>query len=163
MMVVREPKILHEQSDAIKAQRALQFLLPLSHAYPGISHWFVNKVTPYIGISRCLVMIERHGEIVALGIAKNEEREKKLCTIRVAPDYEGRGMGLRVMDNLMQWLNTDLPLATVNEEKMPAFERVFCSYGFCLTSVVNGLYREGKLEFFFNEPAGLLMQSRQDP
>lgn len=146
---------------AAVVREVLDFLLPLSDAYPGIDRWFLDKVAPMKDVTRHIVTIERHGQIVALGIAKNEGGEKKLCTIRVARAYEGRGMGIRVMDSLMHWLDTDRPLATVSEEKMPAFERIFARNGFALTSVTNGLYRPGKLEFVFNEPASPLMRGKQ--
>jgi hypothetical protein len=149
-------------SGAVAAREVLDFLRPLSDAYPGIDRWFANKVIPMLGITRHVVTIERQGKIAAVGIAKNECGEKKMCTVRVAPPYQGSGMGLRVMDDLMRWLGTDTPLATVSEEQMPAFERIFSRYGFSLTSISNGLYRPKKLEFMFNEPASPLMRDNQN-
>jgi len=71
--------------------------------------------------------------------------------VRVAPSYHGRGIGLRIFDGLLRWLDTDHPYLTVNEEKFPAFERIFDSYGFTRTSVKSGLYVPNKSEFMFNE------------
>lgn len=143
--------------DSIGLHGARQFLLPLSPHYPEVGRWFDSKVFPGIGSTRHLVFIERCGQIAAVGIAKNERGERKLCTIRVLPEYEGKGLGLRVMDKLLRWLDVDHPLATVSEEKMPQFQRIFDRYGFTLTSVENGTYRYGKFEYFFNEPNSPLM------
>lgn len=138
----------------------MNFLLPLSASYPGFQGWFVTKVLPNVGTTSQISVMERYGEIIAVGIAKNEGGEKKLCTVRVAPAYIGRGYGLRLMDNLLDWMDTDQPIATVSEEKMPDFERIFAHYGFRLTSVNNGLYRPGKVEFMFNQPKILLPFSK---
>ncbi|MDI9849978.1 N-acetyltransferase [Rhodoblastus sp. 17X3] len=131
---------------------ALAFVLPLSPDYPDIRSWFVEKVVPGLRCgSRHIVRIDRNNKIVALGIAKAEE-ETKICTVRVAPEFAGRGMGIRVFENLMSWLGTDRPLATVSENKLADFQRIFDHYGYRLTSVHTGLYRPGRSEFVFNEP-----------
>jgi hypothetical protein len=67
-------------------RRVLAFLLPLSADYPGIDRWFVLKVVPGLRRgTRYLLPMERDGELVGLGIAKKEEDERKICTVRVAP------------------------------------------------------------------------------
>jgi hypothetical protein len=132
---------------------ALSFLLPISQQYPGIEKWFLSKVVPGLDEgTRRLVRLERHGQLVALGIGKNELDEKKICTVRVAPEYAGRGLGIRIFDSLMGWMGTDQPHATVSEEKLPEFEEIFSHYGFRLTSTVRGKYYPDKVEYFFNEP-----------
>lgn len=135
---------------------ALRFIMPLSPEYPGIAAWFPDKVVAGLrDDTRKLVSRERHGRLVALGIGKMMHDEKKICTVRVAPEYVGRGLGLRIFDGLMSWMGTSTPHATVSEEKLPEFERIFARYGFTLTSTHNGLYRPGKVEYLFNEPASL--------
>jgi hypothetical protein len=138
-------------TDFDQNKEIFKFLMQMSDAYPGIDQWFLNKVVPNLGTTRYITTIKRHGNIVAVGIAKNEDGEKKLCTVRVADAFKNRGLGVRVMDDLMKYVNTNYPLATVCEEMMPSFDRIFSKYGFCLTSVVNGMYRKGKVEFVFNE------------
>ncbi len=134
-------------------REALAFILPLSPDYPGIKTWFVNKVVPGLHCgSRHLVRIERQGQIAALGIAKAEGGESKICTVRIAPELQGRGLGIRVFDELMSWLGTDRPLATVSETKLADFQRIFDHYGYRLTSVCTGLYVSGRAEYLFNEP-----------
>lgn len=132
--------------------RALDFILPLSFEYPAIESWFFDRVVPGLrNGSRKMIEIERHGRLVALGIGKMDTRESKICTVRVAPEYHGRGMGVRVFDGLMSWMGDGRPHATVSEEKLPNFERLFDHYGYVLTSTHSGRYRLGKVEYLFNE------------
>lgn len=151
-LAIRDP---HSASrDMTVAEReALAFVVPLSADYPGIEDWFVGKVVPGLRAgTRRMVRVDRHGQIAALGIAKAELGEAKICTVRVAPEFIGRGIGVRIFDDLMSWLGTDRPLATVSETKLSDFQRVFEHYGYRLTSVRTGLYVPGRAEYLFNEP-----------
>lgn len=142
-------------------QDAMDFLHALSGTYPGIETWFTQKVIP--GLSRGtrhIVRVERDDKLVGVGIAKNEDGEQKLCTIRVHPSFQNRGIGIRIIDELLEWLNTEYPLVTVCEEHIGAFNKIFAHYGFVVTSVSMDLYRPGKAEFIFNEPSSPLF-SRQ--
>ncbi len=135
-------------------QEALSFVLPLSPDYPGIENWFVRKVIPGLRANtRRLVRVDRYGKIAALGIAKNERGEKKICTVRVSREFAGRGMGVRIFGELMTWLGTDRPLATVSDIRLNDFQRIFDHYGYRLTSVSSGLYVPGRVEYLFNEPS----------
>jgi len=130
---------------------ALHFLLPLSSDYPGIDRWFATKVVPGLRIgSRTLLRIERDGNLVGLGIAKKEDDERKICTVRIAPSHVGKGIGLRIFDRLLTWLDDDKPHLTVSSEKLPIFERIFDYYGFDLTSKNHGLYLPRSVELGYN-------------
>ena len=133
-------------------ERALRFLLPMSEDYPDIEYWFRQKVVPGLRIgSRNLILIERGDEVAGLGIAKNEDAEQKICTVRVSSNFYGRGIGVRIFDNLMTWLGNDKPHLTVSQSKVPEFERLFDHYGFKLTSVAPDFYRLGSTELYYNE------------
>lgn len=135
-------------------RRALAFLLPLSADYPGIDRWFVLKVVPGLRRgTRYLLPMERDGVLVGLGIAKKEEDERKICTVRVAPSYAGRGMGVRLFDGLLKWLDDDRPHLTVTQGRLPAFERIFDYYGFAVTSAEQGLYVPHAVELGYNGAA----------
>lgn len=135
-----------------REQEALQFIRSLSEDYPDIQSWFVNKVVPGLRTgTRFLLPVHRDGKLVAVGIAKNDGFERKICTVRVAPHHAGRGLGLRVFDGLLKWLDDDRPGLTVSATKLPAFERIFDWYGFRLTGVENGLYVPGRQEIGYND------------
>ncbi|NWK99180.1 N-acetyltransferase [Sphingobium lactosutens] len=133
--------------------RTLTFLLPLSEDYPGIARWFVQKVVPGVRQgTRLLLPVERDGAMVGLGIAKKEADECKICTVRVAPTYAGRGIGVRLFDGLLKWLDHDRPHLTVSATKLPQFERIFDYYGFDVTSAHEGLYVPKMTELGYNDP-----------
>lgn len=135
-------------------EEVLHFLLPLSTDYPGIESWFRSKVVPGLRKQeRYIHRVERDGQLIGVGIAKNGAKEKKICTVRVLPEHFGRGAGVRIFDSLLRWLDDDRPNLTVSEGKLQAFERIFDHYGFSETSQKNGLYVPGRFEFGFNEKA----------
>ena len=137
---------------SIAEAEALAFLLPLSEDYPGIEHWYRAKVVPGLRHgTRHLLRVERDGELVGLGIAKNEADERKICTVRVAPHYANRGVGVRLFDGLLKWLSDDRPHLTVSHHKLPLFERLFDYYGFNLSSARDGLYVPSACELGYNE------------
>lgn len=139
---------------ADREAEALAFLLPLSDDYPGIEDWYLTKVVPGLHLgTRHLLRIERDGRLVGLGIAKNEEDERKICTVRVAPEYANRGMGLRIFDGLLKWVDDDKPHLTVSDSKLPLFERIFDYYGFHLSSCCEGRYIPAACELGYNEAA----------
>ena len=81
--------------------------------------------------------------------------------VRVHQDHQGGGLGIQLMDRLLEQLAERHPLCTVSEEmlhphffpwaKRVLYSRVFVKrYGFSLDSVDKGLYRPGKLEYIFN-------------
>jgi hypothetical protein len=135
-----------------RQHEVLSFLLLLSQDYPDISSWFCGKVWPGLhGGTRKLLVLERQGAIAAVGIAKNEGGEKKICTVRVAQRLQGYGYGLRLFDELLGWLETDTPVLSVSSEKLPIFQRIFDHYGFRQSSIKRGFYRPNSTEIFFNE------------
>ena len=134
-----------------RLRMAYAFLAPLSSDYPGFDHWFWTKVVPGTKTgSRCILMLERDGAVVALGIGKRHETERKICTVRVAPEMVNRGMGPRMFDHLLRWLETDLPHLTVGDRKLGQFERIFDRYGFTCTASIDGRYARGRVEHSFN-------------
>jgi hypothetical protein len=120
--------------------------------YQDIENWYFEKVVPGLARdTRKILRIERDGRIVAMGIAKKEGGELKICTVRVLPEYAGSGMGIRIFRDLMTWLGTDKPLLSVNHEKISEFRRIFKYFDFQLTSSHLGIYKPGKVEYFYNE------------
>lgn len=136
---------------ADRESEALHFILGLSEDYPDIQNWYVDKVVPGLRLgTRFLLPVHRNGELVGVGIAKNDGLERKICTVRVAPHHFGRGLGLRIFDGLLKWLDDDRPGLTVSATKLPAFERIFDWYGFRFTGAETNVYVPGRQEFGFN-------------
>lgn len=130
----------------------LRFLAPLSSDYPGFEEWYTQKVIPGATLgTRHILTIKRGSAVVGVGIAKKDSHERKICTVRIAPDFANRGYGLKIFDGLLKWVDTDQPHLTVGEHKLRQFQRIFDWYGFVHTSSVNGKYVAGANELFFNE------------
>jgi GNAT superfamily N-acetyltransferase len=118
--------------------------------YPNFEYWYFNKVLPDIFSDKRDFIIEtRNNDVVGLSLVKYEE--KKLCTLKVFEEYQNRGIGLKLFEKSFEKLDTDKPFLTVSEEKYEEFKKIFNYYNFELTSVKKGLYRDSKLEYFFNE------------
>jgi hypothetical protein len=98
---------------------------------------------------RDFIFESRNDKIVGLSLIKYEE--KKLCTLKVFEEYQNKGYGLKLFEKSFEALGTDKPFLTVSEEKYIEFKRVFKYYDFNLTDIKQGLYRNNKLEYFFNE------------
>jgi GNAT superfamily N-acetyltransferase len=132
-------------------REAAEFLRPLSADYPDVGTWLSSRVAPgLLDGTRRLFTVERSGATVALGIAKNDGLERKVCSLRVRPDYVGRGIGLYLLDDMLKWLGTDKPHLTVSDHKLPQFDRIFERYGFQLCDSVAGLYLPNRIEHAFN-------------
>ncbi|PKF78959.1 N-acetyltransferase [Vibrio sp. vnigr-6D03] len=133
-------------------EKVSTYLLDLSNEYPNILNWYEKKVVPGLanGTRKLFVHI-RNEKIIGLAIAKNELKEKKICTVRVSPQMYGKGLGVRLFNEAMEWLDTSTPHVTVSESKFHLFERLFEHYGYRLTSTHMSRYREGQVEYLFNE------------
>lgn len=143
---------LQSHNPYLEALECLNFLLPMSDSYPEIETWFMKQVVPGLyDDTRKLFIYRRNNKIVALGIAKKTTDELKICTIRVAPEFVGKGFGIKLFKQAMDWLGTNKPHLTVSEDHLADFKRIFDHFGYQLTSERNDLYRFGKVEYFFNE------------
>jgi GNAT superfamily N-acetyltransferase len=113
----------------------------LRSSYPHFDKWFASKVLPgiYAG-ERTLLVEERESTAVGLLILKHSATEKKLCTLRVRPHFESRGLGVRLFETAFQILGTDRPLLSVSEPAAPKFERLFRYFGFAQEAVYQGRY-----------------------
>lgn len=130
----------------------LAFLSPLSADYPGFDGWYKERVVSGVrNGSRRLVVVEHDGRIAGVGIGKDTPDERKLCTVRVAPEFEGRGIGIRLIDGLLDWMGEDQPHLTIANGRLHKFERLIDHFGFELTSTKPEIYRSGSSEHFFNE------------
>ncbi|SDA13158.1 Acetyltransferase (GNAT) family protein [Nitrosospira sp. Nsp18] len=113
----------------------------LRSSYPLFDQWFVSKVLPGIHTGvRTLLIEERDSMVVGLLILKHTETEKKLCTLRVRPSFESKGLGVRLFQTAFQLLGTERPLLSVSEITAPRFERLFTYFGFAQEGVYQGRY-----------------------
>lgn len=132
-----------------------QHLTDLDRYYPGFSEWFVNKVMPGVVLAGDpFVVAEDAGEVVGMAIGRGGAHPKLRC-VRVLPRWQHRGVGLHLIDRVLRRLGCDRPQASVAQELIHDWSRVFVNrYDFRLSHVHKGLYRPGCLEYEFNGPPG---------
>lgn len=147
--VVTQNMQLTRAEGPVEALLAFPFLASIDTYYPGISDWYVNTVVP--GGSESIILLAReHNRVVGMALGKRAE-ERKLRCVRVLPAYAGQGLGLRLIDRMLDALEEEHPACTVSEELLGEYSRAFVNrYGFRLSHVHKGLYRPGKLEYEFN-------------
>ncbi len=126
-------------------------LAPLSAVYPGFERWFRGKV--HVGIAggrRRVFVVGPHWAPLAIAIAKRERAENKLCTLWVAPQARGSGVGSDLVEEVFDWLGDRSPLLTVPSERFTEFGPLIRRYGFVETARMTSLYRPGVVEHVFN-------------
>ena len=123
------------------ALSCLPFLRSLDQYYPGIEDWYVNTVATGLIDSETKVLVARdRGLITGMAIGKKGEETKLRC-VRVLPEYANTGLGIKLMDRMFEQLECSKPHATVSEELLHSYSRIFVNrYGFKLDEVKKGLY-----------------------
>ena len=139
--------------NAVEALNALPFLQSLEPLYPGFQSWYVNQVLPGVTVGRDVLMLAHDQErLVGVALGKSNSHETKLRCVRVLPEYQNLGVGIRLIDKMLEALECRYPHCTVAEEMLHSYSRALVNrYGFKLASVDKGRYRPGKLEYAFNE------------
>lgn len=137
----------------------LQLFLRLVHedasflrsTYPNFDEWLSRKVIPGIATGERTVIVEqRESYPVGLLILKHSDDEQKLCTLRVRPEFEYRGVGVRLFNTAFEILGTSRPLLSVSEVALPKFSKIFKHFGFSCEAVYKDLYFPQIQELSFN-------------
>lgn len=130
-------------------------------SYPKFDDWLLDKVIPGIYRGERTVVIELRNSVVAgLLIVKHTALEQKLCTLRIRPQSESIGLGVRLFEIAFDLLGTDKPLLSVSETSRPKFVRLFDHFGFNQEQVYAGRYLPCVDEFSYN---GLLDPTKNAP
>lgn len=143
---------IERTQDFTQAILTLPLLQTLDAFYPDIGYWYVNTVLPGVVLgSDSLLLATEADRVVAFALGKKTPQETKLRCVRVLPQYQQSGLGIRLIDRMLEELEDRHPHVTVAEELFHQYSRLFVQrYGFRLDAVEKGLYRPGKLEYLFN-------------
>lgn len=136
----------------VQAFSVLPLLKSLDVYYPDFSHWYINTALPGVIAGNDVLLIAKEREsVVGVALGKKATQETKLRCVRVVPQRQSTGLGIRLMDTMLEHLESDKPHCTVAQEMLDLYSRVFVRrYGFSLDDVQKGRYRKGKLEYCFN-------------
>ncbi|RXJ77207.1 N-acetyltransferase [Arcobacter sp. F155] len=128
-----------------------RLLVDIESFYPNFKTWYSTKVIPgIINDTREILTEYREDTLVGIAIIKKEKQEQKICTIKIIPEYQNRGIGVKLFKRALNKLSTDKPFVTVPEERFHEFHKIFIHFGFKLTEVKTGYYRKGKKEYIYN-------------
>ncbi|HFC8497723.1 TPA: GNAT family N-acetyltransferase [Neisseria subflava] len=123
----------------------------LSEQYPNVSNWLERKVlTGLYDGTRSILLEWRDGKIAGLAILKNEIEEKKLCCLRIMPEFQNKGIGIKLFQRSFAVLRTEKPLLSVSEQKLSEFEKIFNYFGFVQTEKYFDLYKQNTIEISYN-------------
>lgn len=137
----------------IEAFNILPMLKSLDDLYPDFQYWYVNKCMPGIVKGNDILLIaENKSGIQGVALGKKNDHETKLRCVRVIPESQNTGVGIGLVENMLESLGNEKPHCTVAEEMFHLYSRAFVNrFNFRLDKVEKGLYRRGKLEYIFND------------
>jgi predicted transcriptional regulator/GNAT superfamily N-acetyltransferase len=132
-----------------------ELVLESEDLYPGIDRWFDRKVLPGIKDgSRIAYIVFHHGKAIAESIVKFGS-DTKICSMRVDPIYQGKGLGpflfaqlARELDSSVRHVHFTAPESLVVERK-----GLFDDLGFSLLGRSRENYRSGQDELVFRGSA----------
>jgi ribosomal protein S18 acetylase RimI-like enzyme len=138
--------------NVVEILQALVFLENLKQYYPKFQSWYINSAMPGIVQGNdFLLQAKQEGQLIGIALGKRSRKESKLRCVRIHPDYQNNGLGVRLIDKAIDVLQCEQPHCTVAQEIVHDYSRLFVNrYGFKLEAVEKGLYRPGKLEYVFN-------------
>lgn len=122
--------------------------------YPKHNSWFYHKHLPATlveGSGRDIVYAQdQNGKLYGTSFIKEDETEKKICTLFVSEDSRGLGVGTALVEKSMEILGTTKPMITLADYKLPMFEGLIEKYQWEQTQEVTGLYNDKCAELVFN-------------
>lgn len=129
-----------------------KFLCRLVFEYQGFQSWYEGLYTEEFELkyNREIIICEEQFRIVGVAIIKNDLQEKKICTLRVAREYQHQGIGHNLVEMCMQQLHTDKPMITLHKSKMNQFEKLLSYYNFELEQTQKHYYSIFSTELVFN-------------
>ncbi len=128
------------------------FLWRLTFEYAGFRKWYNQLFSDDSTLNRDreIIICLFHNRIAGVSILKNSKDEKKICTLRVAKEFQKNGIGKNLIIKSMDWLETDTPLITVHSSKAYQFEKLFRYFGFKQESMYKGYYSLFSTEIAYN-------------
>lgn len=126
----------------------------ISDDYPKHKSWFYHKHLPATFIENSgrdiLYAHDENNTIYGLAFIKQDEIEKKICTLYVDDSSRGLGIGTKLIEKSMDILKTTKPMITIADYKLPMFEKLIEKYDWQQTQTIKGLYNEKHSELVYN-------------
>lgn len=93
------------------------FLMEANMQYPAFSVWYGNLFTDDLKLKpeREIIVCEKEYEIAGVTILKSTKEEAKICTVYVAEQYRHNGLGRRLMELSIEWLENEKPVMMLDD------------------------------------------------
>lgn len=129
-----------------------KFLGRLVFEYQGFRSWYQGLFVEEFELecNREIIICEDKFQIAGVAIIKNDLQEKKICTLRVAREYQHQGIGHILIEMCMEQLNTSKPMITLHKSKLNQFEKLLSYYNFELEQIQKHYYSIFSTELVFN-------------
>ncbi len=126
----------------------------LCEDYPKYNSWFYKKHLPAVFVPNSgrdiIFAYDEDKNICGISFIKEDDVEKKICTLFVDQKFRGMGVGTMLVEKSMEKLGTTKPMITLAEYKLPMFESIIKKYGWEKTEEVIGLYNNKYKELVYN-------------
>lgn len=127
------------------------FLADSVYYYPRHNEWYKGVVQELRdGTEREMIIVYDSKTIAGVSILKKSQIEKKICSLRVAKEYRGKGIGTSLFKKSLEFLETDKPILTVSQGKKEEFQKIFNYFGFSLEQTYYGKYMPTLNEYCYN-------------
>ena len=143
---------LSQELKKIYQHEIYKFLSRLAFEYQGFQSWYQGLYTDGFELkyNREIIICEDEFRIAGVAIIKNDLQEKKICTLRVAQEYQHQGIGHNLVEICMRQLHTDHPMITLHRSKLNQFEKILSYYNFELEQTQKHYYSIFSTELVFN-------------
>ena len=122
--------------------------------YPKHKSWFYQKHLPATlkqGSGRDIIFAyDLNQKLYGTSFIKQDDQEKKNCTLFVNSDARSFGVGTALVEKSMELLGTTKPMITLADYKLDMFQGLIKKYNWELTQVVSGLYNDHSKELVYN-------------
>ena len=149
-------------------------LSDLSRDYPDFVKWYTGKIIPGIEKGdREIIVRHQSGKVLGIAILKDtshrseipeesSERstvltrredgveERKICCLRVLPEYQNLGIGVKLFIRSMERLETDKPLLSISGNNLDRFKNIMDYFNFKQYQHYPDLYRKNSEEISYN-------------
>lgn len=122
----------------------------LNDSYPGYKDWFSKQIIGCFKNERTILYTKDSDKITGLIFLKKDNKESKICTLYVLPEYRNMDIATKLIEASFKYLETSKPLATVNSSKFKMFAKIIDKYGWKITEEINDIYNEGETEIVLN-------------
>ena len=122
--------------------------------YLNHKEWFYHIQLPETLHSnkRNILFVKDKDEVIAIANLHKDKTEKKISSLYVKSEYQRQGIGSMLVEESMKWLHTKYPIISIVKERYPIYKPLVEKYHWKLTRTINGFYKEGVEELFFNVP-----------